>query len=322
MPNAQMLRDMALFVEVAKQKSFSKAAVTLGMPISSLSRRISSFEQSVGLRLLDRTTRRLVLTSYGEAYLAQATRLVEEAQQAFDNLVAEAKGPSGFLKVAAPPDFWVLHHLSRIVTEFSKLHEHIHVHVDLKPSAVDLVGDNYDLAVTIEEPRETSLIMRKVAEVGNGLFASPAYLKDRGQPGEPQDLSDHSAIVHTQGAGTTWSLSRDDEIVPVPVNGPLSCNSPSLARKFAVAGQGIFSAHRLSVERDLASGRLKQVLPEWDLPPTPIYIVTTSRLLPAKTRSFVDFAMKQLPVMLAAGTSDETWSKLKAEGAGVRLIPP
>ncbi|CAX25970.1 putative transcriptional regulator, LysR family [Methylorubrum extorquens DM4] len=300
MPNAQMLRDMALFVEVAKQKSFSKAAATLGMPISSLSRRISDFEQMVGLRLLDRTTRKLALTSYGEAYLAQASRLVEEAQQAFDNLVAEAKGPSGFLRIVAPPDFWVLHHLSRIVTEFSELHEHIHVHVDLKPSAIDLVGDNYDLAVTIEEPRETSLIMRKVAEVRNGLFASPAYLRDCGWPKEPQDLRDHSAIVPTQGARTMWSLSRDDETVPVLVNGPLSCNSPSLARKFALAGQGIFSTHHLSVERDVVDGRLEQVLPEWDLPPTPVYIVTTSRLLPAKARSFIDFAMKQLPSMLPA----------------------
>jgi DNA-binding transcriptional LysR family regulator len=300
MPNAQMLRDMALFVEVAKQKSFSKAADALGMPISSLSRRISHFEQAVGLRLLDRTTRKLALTSYGEAYLAQASRLVEEAQQAFDNLVAEAKGPSGFLRIVAPPDFWVLHHLSRIVTEFSALHEHIHVHVDLKPSAVTLVGDNYDLAVTIEEPRETSLIMRKVAEVENGLFASPAYLRDRGWPREPQDLRDHSAIVPTQGASTTWSLSRDDETVPVLVSGLLSCNSPSLARKFALAGQGIFSTHRLSVERDLVDGRLEQVLLEWDLPPTPVYIVTTSRLLPAKARSFIDFAMKQLPGMLPA----------------------
>jgi DNA-binding transcriptional LysR family regulator len=317
-----MLRDMALFVEVAKQKSFSKAAATLGMPISSLSRRISHFEQAVGLRLLDRTTRKLALTSYGEAYLAQASRLVDEAQQAFDNLVAEAKGPSGFLKIAAPPDFWVLHHLSRIVTEFSALHENIHVHVDLKPNTVDLVSDNYDLAVTIEEPRETSLIMRKVAEVGNGLFASPAYLRDHGCPREPQDLRDHSAIAPTQGAGATWLLSRDDESVPVLVNGPLSCNSPSLARKFALAGQGIFSTHRLSVERDVVNGRLEQVLPEWDLPPTPVYIVTTSRLLPAKARSFIDCAMRQLPIMLAAGTGGEAWSKLRTGGAGIRLTRP
>ncbi|WP_244573487.1 LysR family transcriptional regulator [Methylorubrum populi] len=312
---------MALFVEVAKQKSFSKAAATLGMPISSLSRRISHFEQVVGLRLLDRTTRRLVLTSYGEAYLAQASRLVEEAQQAFDNLVAEAKGPSGFLKIAAPPDLWVLQHFSRIVTEFAKLHEHIRVHVDLKPSAVDLLGDNYDLAVTLEEPRETSLIMRKVAEVGNGLFASPTYLRARGWPGGPHALENHSAIVPIQGAGTTWSLSRGDETVPVPVNGPLSCNSANLARQLALAGQGIFSAHRLSVARDVANGRLEQVLPEWDLPPTPVYIVTTSRLLPAKTRSFIDFAMKQLPAMLAAGTGGEALMRRTGMPAGEASRP-
>lgn len=322
MPNSQMLRDMALFVEVAKRKSFSQAAAALEMPISSLSRRISAFEQTVGLRLLDRTTRRLILTSYGEAYLAQASRLVDEAQLAFDSLVAEAKGPSGLLKIAAPPDYWVLHHLSRIVTEFSAQHEHIRVHIDLKPSAVDLVGDNYDLAVSVEEPRETSLIMRKVAEVANGLFASPAYLEDRGWPKEPHDLKEHSAIVPTQGAGTTWSLNRDGEIVSVAVSSSISCNSPNLARKFALAGQGVISTHRLSVERDVVNGRLEQVLPDWDLPPTPVYIVTTSRLLPAKTRSFVEFAMKQLPVMLAAGTGGEAWSKLRTGRVGVRLISP
>lgn len=322
MQNSQMLRDMALFVEVAKRKSFSQAAAALGMPISSLSRRISMFEQMVGLRLLDRTTRRLVLTSYGEAYFTQATRLVEEAQQAFDDLVAETKGPSGLLKIAAPPDFWVLHHLSRIVTDFSARHEHIRVHVDLKPSTIDLVGGNYDLAVSIEEPRETSLIMRKVAEVGNGLFAAPAYLDTYGRPKAPRDLTAHRAIVPTQGADTTWSLSRAGEVVPLPVKGPISCNSPSLARRLALAEQGIISAHRLSVERDLAQGRLERVLPEWDLPSTPVYIVTTSRLLPAKTRCFIDFAMKQLPTMLAAATDDEDRSTRRTDQVGVRLIAP
>ncbi|WP_437871424.1 LysR family transcriptional regulator [Methylorubrum extorquens] len=316
MPNSQLLRDMGLFVEVAKQKSFSKAADALGMPISSLSRRIAQFEQVVGLRLLDRTTRRLVLTSYGEAYLAQASRLVEEAQLAFDNLVAEAKGPSGFLKIAAPPDFWVLRYLSEVITEFSALHEHIHVHVDLKTNTIDLVSDNYDLAVTIEEPRETSLIMRKVTEVTNGLFAAPTYLRDRSCPRKPQDLRDHKTIVPIQGPGTTWSLSRNDVAVPVVVNGSLTCNSSSLTRQFALAGHGIFSTHCLSVERDVVNGRLEQVLPEWNLPPTPVYIITTSRLLPAKTRSFIEFAMKRLPLMLAAGTSRETRSKLRTDHTG------
>ena len=298
MPNSQVLRDMALFVEVAKRKSFSQAAVALGMPISSLSRRIASFEQSVGLRLLDRNTRKLILTSYGEAYLAQATRLVDEAQQALDNLVAEARGPSGLLKIAAPPDFWVLHHLSRIVTDFSSVYENISVHVDLKPTPVDLVSDSYDLAIAIKEPRETSLIVRKVAEVENGLFAAPSYLSAEGSLRTPECLSVHHAIVSDGGAGTTWSFTRGSEIASVAVSGPISCNSPSLARRFALAGQGIFNAHHLSVERDVTNGRLVQVLPEWDLAPTPVYIVTTSRLLPAKARSFIDYAMKQLPALM------------------------
>ncbi|WP_437871422.1 LysR family transcriptional regulator [Methylorubrum extorquens] len=322
MPNSQLLRDMALFVEVAKQKSFSKAAANLGMPISSLSRRISHFEQVVGLRLIDRTTRRLVLTSYGEAYLAQAGRLVDEAQQALDNLVAEAQGPSGLLKIAAPPDFWVLHHLSRIITDFSALNENISVHVDLKPCVVDLVGDNYDLALTVEEPRETSLIMRKVAEIGNGLFAAPAYLNERGWPRKPDDLKNHSAIVAGQCSSTTWSMSRSGETASVAVRGSISCNSTNFARKFSLSGQGIISTHRLSVERDVAKGRLERVLPEWDLPSTPVYIVTTSRLVPAKTQSFIKFAMKQLPAMLAAGIGGETWSKLRTGRTGVRLTPP
>lgn len=303
MPHPQVLRDMALFVEVAKRKSFSQAATALGMPISSLSRRITLFEAAVGLRLLDRTTRKLVLTSYGEAYLAQATRLVEEAQRTFDDMVAEAKGPTGFLKIAAPPDFWVLRHLSEVVTDFSRVHEHIHVHVDLRPAPVDLASDSYDLAIAIEEPRETSLIVRRVAEVENGLFAAPSYLNDAGRPQQPSDLSGHPVIVPALATEAAWTLSRGSDVETVKVGGPISCNSLSLARRFAMAGQGIAAANVISVDRDVLSGRLERVLPDWRLPSTSVYIVTTSRLLPAKSRSFIDFAMKRLQLLLAAAAN-------------------
>ena len=305
MPHPQLLRDMALFVEVARRKSFSQAAAALGMPISSLSRLITMFEASVGLRLLDRTTRKLALTSsYGEAYLAQVSRLVDEAQRTFDDMMAVAKGPSGFLKIAAPPDFWVLRHLSGVITEFSALHEHIHVHVDLKPAPVDLVGDNYDLAVAIEEPRETSLIVRKVAEVENGIFGAPSYLAERGAPMTPLDLERHQVIVPTQGTSATWSLVRGEETVAITVGGPLSCNSLSLARRFAVAGQGLTRANIINVDNDVSTGRLARVLPDWTLPATPVYFVTTSRLLPAKARSFIDFATKRLATVLATASGE------------------
>jgi DNA-binding transcriptional LysR family regulator len=300
MPHPQVLRDMALFVEVAKRKSFSQAAAALGMPISSLSRRITLFESAVGLRLLDRTTRKLVLTSYGEAYLNQATRLVEEAQRTFDDMVSQAKGPSGFLKIAVPPDFWVLRHLSGVISEFSRDHEHVQLHVDLRPAPVDLAGDNYDLAIAIEEPRETSLIVRKVGELENGLFASRSYLLAHGRPQHPRDLGEHRIVLPSQGSSANWNLIRGSESVAVTVSGPVSCNSLSLARRFVVSGQGITPANLINVERDLASGKLERVLPEWRLPPTPVYIVTTSRLLPAKARSFIDFATKRLQAILAA----------------------
>nr|WP_318284246.1 MULTISPECIES: LysR family transcriptional regulator [unclassified Methylobacterium] len=304
MPHPQLLRDMALFVEVARRKSFSQAAAALGMPISSLSRRITMFESTVGLRLLDRTTRKLALTSYGEAYLAQVSRLVDEAQRTFDDMMAVAKGPSGFLKIAAPPDFWVLRHLSGVITEFSALHEHIHVHVDLKPAPVDLVGDNYDLSVAIEEPRETSLIVRKVAEVENGIFGSPTYLAERGAPMTPFDLEKHQVILPMQGTSATWTLKRGSESVAITVGGPLSCNSLSLARRFAVAGQGLTRANVINVDNDLSTARLERVLPDWNLPATPVYFVTTSRLLPAKARSFIDFATKRLAAVLANASGD------------------
>ncbi|MDR7035926.1 DNA-binding transcriptional LysR family regulator [Methylobacterium sp. BE186] len=285
---------MALFVEVAKRKSFSQAAAALDMPISSVSRRITQFETAVGLRLLDRTTRKLALTPYGEAYLAQATRIVDEAQRTFDDMIAQAKGPSGFLKVAAPPDFWVLRHLTDIVCAFSESHEHIHVHLDLHASQVDLVREDYDLAIAVEEPRQTSLIVRRIVETENVLVAAPAYLRSRGRPKHPKDLAEHDVVLSVPGASDTWQLTRGDEIVSAPVSGRISCNNLSLARRLAVTGRGIAAANLVNVERDLASGRLDRVLPDWRLPATSIYIVTTSRLLPAKTRRFIDFVSKRL----------------------------
>ena len=316
MAHPQILRDMALFVEVAKRRSFSQAARALDMPISSLSRRITLFEAAVGLRLLDRTTRKIVLTSYGEAYLAQATRLVEEAERSFDELIAQAKGPSGLLKLAAPPDYWVLRHLSAVIGEFSREHEHVHLHIDLRPPPIDIAGDNYDLAILIEEPKESSLIVRKIADVENGLFAAPSYLAAHGTPAAPSDLEAHQVILPNQGTSGEWRLTRGETSATVPVSGPISCNSLSLARQFAVNGQGVATANVIQVGQDVQERRLVRVLPEWRLAPTPIYIVTTSRLLPAKARSFIDVVSKRLGTLLNAASRNEPDFGPASQGQG------
>ncbi|MEH3147065.1 MAG: LysR family transcriptional regulator [Methylobacterium frigidaeris] len=305
MAHPQVLRDMALFVEVAKRRSFSQAAAALDVPISSLSRRITQFEAAIGLRLLDRTTRKLVLTSYGEAYYEQATRLVEEAERTFDDLIAQAKGPSGLLRIAAPADPWVLDHVSSIVSEFCRRHEHVRAHVDLRPTMVDLAQEGYDLALAVEEPRETSLITRRIAQIENGLFAAPGYLDRAGTPNEPRDLSDHQVILlGPPSASSAWRLMRNGDAAVVPVAGVVSCNSLALARRFAAGGHGIALLQQAEAQADIETGRLRRVLPEWSPAPTPVYIVTTSRLLPARTRSFIDFAAKHLAVQLT-GRSPE-----------------
>lgn len=290
---------MALFVEVAKRKSFSQAAVALDVPISSLSRRITQFETSIGLRLLDRTTRKLVLTPHGEAYYEQATRLVEEAQRTFDELIAQAKGPSGLLKIAAPPDPWVLDHLSAVTAEFSARYAQVRVHLDLWPHLVDLAQDGYDLALAVGAPRETSMIARKVAELENGLFAAPDYLGRTGRPETPADLARHRAVLVGQpSASSAWPLRRDDEVVSVAVCGTVSSNSQGMARRFAVAGQGIALLQAIDAEPDVEAGYLERVLPDWRGSPSPVFIVTTSRLLPAKTRRFIAFASRHLAEQL------------------------
>ncbi len=296
---------MALFVEVAKRKSFSQAAVALDVPISSLSRRITQFETSIGLRLLDRTTRKLVLTPHGEAYYEQATRLVEEAQRTFDELIAQARGPSGLLKIAAPPDPWVLHHLSIIAGDYARLYAQVRVHLDLWPHLVDLAQDGYDLALAVGAPRESSMITRKVAQLENGLFAAPDYLDRAGRPEHPADLARHQAVMvgapsaSSAAAASTWPLERDGEMVSAPVGRAISSNSQGMARRLAMAGHGIGLQQAIDVESDVEAGRLERVLPEWQGLPSPVYIVTTSRLLPAKTRSFIAFASRQLAEQLA-----------------------
>ncbi|KQT51332.1 LysR family transcriptional regulator [Methylobacterium sp. Leaf456] len=312
MPHPQVLRDMALFVEVAKHRSFSRAALALEIPVSSLSRRITVFETAIGLRLLDRTTRRLTLTSYGEAYFAQAMRLVEEAQQAYDDIVAESKGPSGLLKIAVPADCGTHERIAAIASDFTKSNQHVRLYLGVGHGPADLMDERYDLALALEAPRETSLIVRKVAELAKGIFAAPSYLEDWGRPMSPPDLADHNVLV---AGPTSWSFIRGDETASIAVSGQVACNSPNLKRTFALSGHGLFSASLSSVQADLTSGTLEQVMPDWTLQPTPLYIVTTSRLLPAKVRSFIDFAVQRLAAPQSPAGPQSPMSELQGAGS-------
>lgn len=292
MARTSVLVDMEIFVEVAKHSSLSRAATEIGMPISSLSRRLKRLEESIGVRLLDRTTRRITLTSYGEAFYAQAVRVVEEAQRAYDDVTADARGLNGLLKIVAHPSAWILHSFAKFISDYRSGNDLVEIQFDLSHGAIDLMADRYDLALMLEPPKESTLVVRKILEIENGIFASPIYLEDWGHPHAPADLADHHVIV--SGQGSTWSLSREGETVSVAVSGPVSSNSPTLTRRLAMEGHGLFASEVLHVREDVERGALIQVMPAWKLQATSLYIVTTSRLLSARARSFIDFVLSQV----------------------------
>src|SRR5262245_12186567 len=216
---------MALFVEVAKKRSFSRAAEALGMPTSSLSRRISELERRIGVQLLNRTTRRIELTHAGALYFERSQRIVEEARIAHEQLTAEVEEPRGSLRVSMPADFGV-GFLAPLLEDFVRRYPGISFDFVLSPGMVDLVSGGVDVAIRTGTLPDTRLIARRIASVSRYLYAAPAYLAMAGRPAEPSDLARHECL-HMAGAGRSaaWRLIRGKKGVDVRVGGRFACNN-------------------------------------------------------------------------------------------------
>lgn len=175
----ELLNDMALFVEVVKARSFRKAAETIGMPNSTLSRRISVLEKAIGLRLLHRTTRKIEPTEAGQIYFERCRRIVDEARLAHEQLGEMLAQPSGLLRVSLPVDF-ANTYLAPLITEFARRYPGISFEFDLTPRRVDLVSEPFDLAIRMGEPEPSHMIARPLAYLSPYLYASPRYLELNG----------------------------------------------------------------------------------------------------------------------------------------------
>src|SRR5262245_17583872 len=285
---------MALFVEVAKKRSFSRAAEALGMPTSSLSRRISELERHIGLRLLNRTTRRIELTPAGTLYFERSRRIVEEARIAHEQLTAEVEEPRGALRVSMPADFGV-GFLAPLLEDFVRRYPRISFDFDLSPGMVDLVSAGVDVAIRTGALPDTGLVARRIANVPRHLYAAPSYLADAGEPAEPADLTRHECIhLARPGRTTTWTLIRGRRKADVEVGGRFACNNLGMIRELAAVGLGIAILPERVVRGEVASGRLRRTLADWTTPPHPVSALTATRLLPARTRAFLDFLAEKL----------------------------
>lgn len=287
----ELLNDMAFFVEVVKAMSFRRAADAIGVPNSTLSRRVTKLEKAIGLRLLHRTTRRIELTEAGQLYYERCRRIVDEARLAHEQLGEMLSEPSGVLRASLPVDFANIF-LAPLIAEFARRYPKISFDFDLTPRTVDLVSEPFDVAIRMGEPKDSNLVARLLARLPGLLYASPGYLAAAGEPKHPSELVAHECLGFPKSGG--WTLQKDGEAIEVKVGGRYVLNSVGMIRRLATLDQGIVLLPVEVVEEDLAAGRLQPILPAWQGAPIPVYALTETRLLPAKTQHFIEFLREHL----------------------------
>lgn len=283
--------DLLLFARIVESGSFSRAAQRTGLPKSTLSRRLSALEGRLGERLLMRTTRKLVVTEFGQGLLGHARRVVEETEAAAALVQHRQAEPSGRLRISMPSDFANLA-LGKLLADFVARFPAIILELDLSPRRVDLMGEGFDLALRMGDlPDDATLVARRIALFTAGLYAAPGYTAQNGFPESPDALMAHSALClpGSDGGPAPWKLSRGKagwEGVP---SARTIANSPELLVRLARGGAGIAAVPDFFATPYVLGGELVKVLPEWSLPAVAGWAVFPGRrLMPAKTRVFLE----------------------------------
>lgn len=282
--------DLILFSAIVEQQSLVRAAERLGIPKATVSRRLSNLEATLGQRLLLRSTRRLILTDFGQVFLDHGRRIAEEFASAQDFIHSQDAQPRGSLRVSMPGDY-AKQHFSRAIATFVAAHPDIQLDIDLGARRVDLIGERYDLAIRMGNlDDDNNLVARKIDEQRFGLYASPIYLALHPAPTHPDDLALHTAVrlLSAQGTAVKWRLTQGkncwEEIPP----GRLTLNSPDMIQQLLLDGAGIGALPERFVLEDVRTKRLVQVLPDWQLPSVAAWaVVPMRRYLPTKTRAFL-----------------------------------
>lgn len=283
--------DLLIFARVAELGSFSRAAERLGLPKSTVSRRLAALEQRMGERLLLRTTRRQTLTEFGLQLLEHARQVAAEVAAVQALREQRQAAPSGRLRVSMPSDFANLL-LTESLAAFMALHPGISLELDLSPRRVDLLGEGFDVALRMGDlPDDALLVATRLAVFSHGLYASPDYLAEHGDPLSPDDLTRHTAVRLLRGNGEPagWTLMQGEARWDGVPAGRLSANSPEMLMRLACASAGIAALPDRFAQAAVREGRLRRVLPAWQLPSSTAWAVYPGRkLMPAKTRALVD----------------------------------
>lgn len=287
--------DRAVFFAVVEANGFGAAARRLETTPASVSRRVKALEQRLGVRLLQRTTRKLSLTDAGERYFNEARRLMRELDELELALSAGGREPEGELRVVAPMSFGQ-RRLAPLVARFAAQHARLRVSLVLEDRETDLIDAAADLAIRIGYPADSSMVARAIAPMPRYACASPDYLARRGTPESPQDLLRHDCLHYNLiPEREEWSFVDGGSEQTVSIRGSFCSNNGDVLAEAAIQGLGITLLPQFIVESALADGRLVRVLDRFERAPLTLFALYPSRQhVPAKTRAFLGFLMRHL----------------------------
>ena len=289
------LHAMAIFIQIVDRGSLTLAAGSIGTSLPSVVRTLAALEESLGVRLLNRTTRRISLTPEGRHYLARCRSILAEIDEAETELSSQRQEPRGELRVTAPVLFGQLR-VTPIVTRFVRQFKNVSVELLLLDRVVSLVEESIDVAIRIGHLADSSLIAIPAGHVRRVVCASPQYLKDRGLPREPKDLLKHDCLrLIGIAPGAAWDFHSKGRTISVPVSGQFVCNQAAATIDACVDGLGVGTFLSYQVAPWVAQKKLKLILVDYEPPPIPLSIVYPhAKLLSARVRVFAEWATESL----------------------------
>lgn len=298
------LESMRALLAAVDAGSLSAAGRELGMPLATVSRKITALETQLKARLLTRSTRKLTLTDTGRAYVAACRRILDDVLEAERAAIGEYSAPRGALVVTAPIVFGRLHVLP-VICDFLRAYPEVNVRLALSDSVVNIVEDRVDLALRIGKLPDSSLVATSLGTVRRVVCASPAYLAECGVPRHPHDLRSHQCIsFELQSAADAWRFRVDSQELTVPIRSRLIVTTAEAAVDAAIAGAGVIGVLSYQVQRAVNARQLELLLESFEPAPMPVSFLYSGRdRLPLKLRALVDFAAPRLRARLQAAAA-------------------
>lgn len=290
------LADIRFFLLLAKLGSLKAAAQELNISTPAASRRLANLEKRLGVRVLNRTTRRITVTQEGEVFLEEGSRILREMEELVQRIAKGSATPKGLLKINATFGFG-RQIVAPIISDFVERYPEVDVQLQLTDRPMNLFDDGIDICIRFGNIPDARLSARRIATNRRLLCASPSYLKRFGMPQTPVDLQQHRCIVirESDAAYGTWHFNQGSLQETVKVRGPVTTNDGETAVAWALSGNGVLLRSEWNIAPYLRSGRLREVMADWQLPPADIYAVFPMKhYLSAKIRAFVDYLSDSL----------------------------